>query len=68
MTCVHLRQLVELCQDSDIRLSSSDLIHMVCHKCNMHEVCPSELVNLDKPELEGGTKTAGNDSDPKVST
>ena len=44
MTCVHLQQLVNLCQTSQIRLSSSDLIHIVCKQCNQDEVCPSMLV------------------------
>jgi hypothetical protein len=44
MNCVHLQQLVQLCHDSDIRLSSSDLIHMVCKQCGKQDVCPSALV------------------------
>lgn len=44
MTCVHLQQLVQLCHDSDLRLSSSDLIHIVCKQCNKQDVCPSNLV------------------------
>lgn len=44
MTCVHLQQLVNLCQTSQIRLSSSDLIHIVCKQCNQDEVCPSMLM------------------------
>lgn len=44
MTCVHLQQLVQLCQTSQLRLSSSDLIHIVCKQCNQDEVCPSMLV------------------------
>ena len=43
MTCVHLQQLVQLCESSQIKLSSSDLIHMVCEQCGKKEVCPSEL-------------------------
>lgn len=44
MTCVHLQQLVQLCHDSDLRLSSSDLIHIVCKQCGKQDVCPSTLV------------------------
>ncbi len=44
MTCVHLQQLVQLCHDSDLRLSSSDLIHLVCKQCGKQDVCPSNLV------------------------
>ena len=43
MTCVHLNQLVELCRDSQIQLSSAELIHLVCNQCNQAEVCPSVL-------------------------
>ena len=44
VTCVHLQQLVQLCHDSDLRLSSSDLIHLVCKQCGKQDVCPSNLV------------------------
>lgn len=43
MTCVHLQQLYQLCQQNDLKLSSSDLIHIVCRQCNKEEVCPSML-------------------------
>ena len=43
MTCVHLQQLYRLCQDHDLKLSGSDLIHIVCNQCGVQEVCPSML-------------------------
>ena len=43
MTCVHLQQLYQLCQSNQLRLSSSDLIHVVCEQCEKQEVCPSLL-------------------------
>ena len=43
MTCVHLNQLVQLCRDSQIQLSSAELIPLVCNQCNQAEVCPSVL-------------------------
>lgn len=43
MTCTHLQQLFHLCQQNDLKLSSSDLIHIVCKQCNKEEVCPSTL-------------------------
>lgn len=43
MTCVHLQQLYQLCQQNDLKLSSSDLIHIVCTQCSQTEVCPSML-------------------------
>lgn len=44
MTCVHLRKLYELCQQNDIRMSSGDLVHIVCTQCGQKEVCPSMLL------------------------
>jgi hypothetical protein len=43
MTCVHLNQLYQLCRDSQLQLSSTDLIHIVCKQCQQAEVCPSVL-------------------------
>lgn len=43
MTCTHLQQLYQLCQQNDLKLSSSDLIHIVCKQCNKEDVCPSTL-------------------------
>jgi hypothetical protein len=45
MTCVHLKQLYQLCQDNSLRLSSTDLIHVVCQQCGKEEVCPSVLMD-----------------------
>lgn len=56
MPCVHLQQLYQLCRDSQVRLSSAELIHIVCRQCNQEEVCPSllfeqyEEMQADKPE------------------
>lgn len=55
MTCVHLRQLFELCDENELRFSSSDLVHIVCKQCQRQEVCPSVLLDEYKsrhPELE----------------
>ncbi len=43
MTCTHLKQLYQLCHESQIQLSSTDLIHIVCKQCENVEVCPSVL-------------------------
>lgn len=43
MTCIHLQELYQLCQQNDLKLSSSDLIHIVCNQCDKEEVCPSTL-------------------------
>jgi hypothetical protein len=50
MTCTHLRQLFELCDENKLRFSSSDLVHIVCKQCEREEVCPSVL--LDQYETQ----------------
>lgn len=69
MNCVHLQQLVQLCHDSDIRLSSSDLIHIVCKQCGKQDVCPSNLVEqyeaahadeMDEPVATARLPSGGN--------
>ena len=45
MTCVHLQKLYQLCQENQLKLSSSDLIHVVCSQCEKDEVCPSVLLD-----------------------
>jgi hypothetical protein len=44
MTCKHLKELYEFCQTHQLKLSSSDLIRIVCPQCGVEEVCPSMLV------------------------
>lgn len=59
MTCKHLKELYEICQSHNLRLSSSDLIRIVCPQCGIEEVCPSvlqeeyELRHGEEPEDEG---------------
>lgn len=60
MTCVHLQQLVQLCEGNQIKLSSSDLIHMVCEQCGKKEVCPSAMYE------EFGDETAEPAADPQA--
>ena len=45
MTCTHLRQLYQLCQQEGLRISGSDLIHIVCEQCGVQEECPSMLMD-----------------------
>ena len=44
MACHHLKELYDLCQRHDLKLSSTDLIRIVCPKCGVQEVCPSILM------------------------
>lgn len=52
MVCEHLRQLYQLCLDQQIRLSGSDLIHVVCKQCGRQEVCPSTLRDEHEEDAE----------------
>ena len=45
MACIHLQQLVKLCEKHEIKLASSDVIRMMCSQCGEHEVCPSTLTD-----------------------
>ncbi len=66
MTCTHLKQLYQLCRDSQIQLSSTDLIHIVCKQCANSEVCPSVLYEeYDKmPEYKVEPSTHTPAADP----
>ncbi len=50
MACVHLKKLYRLCQEEGLRISGSDLVHFACSQCNVKEVCPSTLVDLQEPD------------------
>jgi hypothetical protein len=66
MRCKHWRDLYETCQAHGLKLSSSDLIRIVCPQCGIEEVCPSVL--LDEYEArhhDGGTETPEDDSSGK---
>jgi predicted RNA-binding Zn-ribbon protein involved in translation (DUF1610 family) len=43
MTCKHLKQLYDYCLTHNLKLSSTDLIRIVCPQCGVEEVCPSML-------------------------
>ena len=58
MTCVHLQTLYQLCEDNELKLSSSDLIHVVCLQCRREEVCPSTLTDeYEQRREDRGKKT-----------
>jgi len=56
MSCKHLRELYQICQTHNLKLSSSDLIRIVCPTCGVEDVCPSLLCeeydaqHVEKPE------------------
>jgi hypothetical protein len=43
MTCQHLKDLYEMCKTHNLKLSSSELIRIVCTQCGVEETCPSML-------------------------
>ncbi len=45
MVCVHLKQLYQLCQDQQLKLSGTDLVRIVCKQCGVQDVCPSVLMD-----------------------
>lgn len=53
MSCVHLRRLYKLCEDEDIKLGGTDLLHIVCTQCGVKETCPDVLMDeYESDELE----------------
>lgn len=63
MTCVHLRKLYQLCQDNHLKLSGTDLIHIICEECGEKEVCPSVLTDeYDESRGEGRPSPARDES------
>lgn len=67
MACIHLRRLFQLCQDEQLRLSGSDLIHLVCQQCGVQEVCPSALVGDIEANAESESKVVACVSPPPSS-
>lgn len=59
MPCVHLQKLFQLCHEQELKLSSSDLIHIVCTQCGEQEVCPSMLTDeYDARHPQSGERAA----------
>ena len=65
MVCSHLRELYELCENNELRLSSSDLVRVVCKKCEEVETCPSTLMDeYDAIHPEADASSDSNQSSP----
>lgn len=45
MVCSHLKELYQLCESSQLRIASSDLVRITCKQCNEVETCPSVLMD-----------------------
>jgi hypothetical protein len=44
MSCVHLKKLYALCEEEGMKISSGELVRIVCTQCGEQEVCPTLLV------------------------
>jgi len=62
MPCKHLKELYALCRSQNLKLSSSDLIRVVCTECGIEEVCPSVL--CEQCEAKYGEKTRERAEEP----
>ncbi|MGI9474418.1 MAG: hypothetical protein ACR2NZ_22970 [Rubripirellula sp.] len=59
MPCVHLRELYELCEKHELRISSHDAVRVVCRQCEEQEVCPSALTDGEQVlQLDRGESPA----------
>lgn len=45
MTCKHLQKFFQLCQQHDIKMSSSDVVRIACGECQRIEVCPAVMLH-----------------------
>ena len=45
MPCTHLRELYELCEKHELRISSHDAVRIMCRQCEEQEVCPTSLTD-----------------------
>ena len=58
MSCVHLKELFQLCEKNDLRMAGPDLVRIVCRQCGEQEVCPSMLEDeYDARQAEPGEKS-----------
>jgi hypothetical protein len=48
MPCIHLKELYELCEKHELRISSYDAVRVVCRQCEEQEVCPTALTDGDR--------------------
>jgi len=66
MPCKHLKELYEVCEQHQLKLSSMDLIRLVCPQCGVEEVCPSVLsLEYEVRRREGETPSQVNGAPPE---
>jgi hypothetical protein len=62
MTCIHLKEINRVCEDSGLKLGRTDLIRVVCKECGDQEVCPANSIEMDEPSSEGGRSDSNESS------
>ena len=62
MTCKHLRKLYQLCQEHDLKITSSDIVRITCNECQEIEVCPTTLMDEYDARLEKKSSPSQKDS------
>lgn len=67
MPCVHLKELFELCEKHDLKITSHDAVRVVCRQCQEQDVCPSSLTDGEQviQLTPAESKATGNDSHPR---
>ena len=65
MSCKHLRELYQICQTHNLKLSSMDLIRIVCPTCGVEDVCPSLLCEeYDSKHVQENEESTPEESSP----
>ncbi len=44
MSCKHLQELYQLCQQYNLKLTGPELVRIVCPTCGVDEICPNVLM------------------------
>lgn len=53
MSCKHLQELYQLCQQYNLKLTGSELVRIVCPTCGVDEICPNVLMEeYDRRHIE----------------
>ena len=65
MPCVHLKQLIQLCEEHHLKVAGSDVVHLVCEQCGQQEVCPDMMI--DEYEARENSESAPETSEAKES-
>lgn len=74
MPCIHLRELYDLCEKHELRISSHDAVRIMCRQCEEQEVCPTSLTDgenvlrMPTHESSAGTDQDRQEGDPSSAT